>query len=46
VHVVPPLQTTPQPPQFALSVCSSTHAPPHCTCDPVQLRVHVPLEQT
>jgi hypothetical protein len=45
-HVVPPLHTVPHPPQFALSVVSSTHAPPHCTCVPVQLSVHVPFEQT
>jgi hypothetical protein len=25
----PPLQTTPQPPQLLLSVCSSTHMLPH-----------------
>jgi hypothetical protein len=36
-----PAQVTPQPPQFATSVCSLTHAVPH-TLRPLALQVHVP----
>lgn len=45
-QVVPPLQTMPQAPQLALSVCSSTQAAPHCVCPVVQLEVHLPLAQS
>ena len=34
-HVLPDPQTTPQPPQFELSLLVSTHAPPHDVVPPV-----------
>jgi hypothetical protein len=44
--VVPPLHTVPQEPQSALSVCKSTHAPPHAVCPDVHVTVHMPFEQS
>jgi hypothetical protein len=43
---VPPLQTAPQVPQFALSVCSLTQPLPHATRGAAHVSVHVPAAQT
>jgi len=45
-HVVPPEHFTPQPPQFALSVCSLTHPLPHCVRGGEHEPVQFPPEQT
>jgi hypothetical protein len=44
--VVPPLHTVPHEPQSALSVCRSTHAPPHAVCPGMQFKVHMLFEQS
>src|SRR5580693_8630987 len=36
-HVASPAQTFPQAPQFAGSLCSSTHAPSHALCPAAQV---------
>ena len=47
LHEVPPEQTLPQVPQFALSVLVIAHAPPEHWVDPVgQLEVQLLLLQT
>jgi hypothetical protein len=40
--VVPPEQRVPQAPQFALSVCSSTQAPPHTEKLAPAVQTHAP----
>jgi hypothetical protein len=44
-HAVPPEHSTPQPPQFELSDCPSTHAPAHDRDPGPQIVVHLPPEQ-
>jgi hypothetical protein len=42
-QVLPPVHALPHPPQFALSVCSLTHALPQAVWPALQVKVHAPL---
>lgn len=45
-QVVPPPHRMPQPPQFALSVCSLTQALPQATCPGLHPDVQLPFEHS